>query len=240
MIGPAGNILSRGTAELGIGLGDDQLDAFDRFTGLLLEWNARFNLTRITDPEEIALKHYLDSLALLAFVEVPPGSSLIDVGTGAGLPAVPLRIARPDLGVTMLDSVRKKVSFLEAAVKELGLADVELVHGRAEDLGREESHRQAFDFAVSRAVSRLNALAELCLPFCRVGGRFVAYKGPDVDEEVGESANALKALGGELEAVHKFTLPRSDLRRSLVVVAKSRPTPARYPRKAGVRERTPL
>ena len=236
----AGEILSRGAGELGITLSGAQLSQFDKFTSLLLEWNRKFNLTRITEPEEIAVKHYLDSLSLLAFIEPPTGSAIIDIGTGAGFPAVPLKIARPDMRIAMLDSVRKKLAFLEAAVLALGLADVELIHGRAEDMGRIGVYREHYDFAVSRAVSKLNVLAELCIPFCRVGGRFAAYKGPDVDEEISEAEKSLLALGGELEAVHRFVLPCSDTRRSLVLVKKIRQTPSRYPRKSGVPERTPL
>jgi len=236
----AREILSSGAAGLGIALDDRQLDALKAFTGLLLEWNAKFNLTRITDPREIAVRHYLDSLSLLPLVEIKPGSAVIDIGAGAGFPAIPLKIARPDLKMTMLDSVRKKLTFLDVVVRELHLADVELVHGRAEDIGRAEGYRERFDLAVSRAVARLNALAELCMPFCRAGGKFVAYKGPEVDEEIKEANRAISILGGELEAAHKFALPHSDARRTLVVIGKSRRTPASYPRKAGVPERNPL
>jgi len=236
----AREILSAGAAELGVTLDGRQLDMFEAFTALLLEWNSRFNLTRITDPKEIATKHYLDSLSLLAVVKVPAGASMIDVGTGAGFPGIPLKIALPDLKVTMLDSVRKKLTFLDKAVRELNLTEVALVHGRAEDMGRDVSYRERFDFAVSRAVARLNVLAELCMPFCRIGGRFAAYKGPDAGEEIEEAAEAVRALGGELEAVHSFALPEGDLQRTLVVIRKTRPTPARYPRKAGIPERNPL
>jgi len=240
MGGLARDILSSGAAELGIVLDGRQLDALDAFTRLLLEWNAKFNLTRVTDPAEIAVKHYLDSLSLLPVVQIKPGSAVIDVGAGAGFPGVPLKIARPDLRMTMLDSVGKKLAFLEAVVRELHLTDVELIHSRAEDLGRAKSYREQFDLAVSRAVARLNVLAELCMPFCRVSGRFVAHKGPEADEEINEAGKAIGVLGGELEAVHRFALPHTDMRRTLVVVGKSRPTPASYPRKAGVPERNPL
>ena len=240
MAGSAREILLSGAAELGVPLDDCQLDALDAFTALLLEWNARFNLTRVTDPSEIAVKHYLDSLSLLPLVEVKPGSAVIDIGAGAGFPGIPLKIARPDLKMTMLDSVRKKLTFLEAVVRELRLADVKLIHGRAEDFARGKSHRERFDLAVSRAVAGLNVLAELCMPFCRLGGSFAAYKGPDPDEEINEAAKAISALGGEVEAVHRFVLPHSDSHRTLVVIRKLRRTPASYPRKAGVPERNPL
>jgi 16S rRNA (guanine527-N7)-methyltransferase len=233
-------ILKSGAKELGIYLDELQLDAFDTFTKLLLEWNARFNLTRITDPSEIAVKHFLDSLSLLKFVDVPVGSSVVDIGTGAGLPGVPLKIVRPDLDVTLLDSVRKKLTFVQALVSELKLSGVELVHGRAEDVGRAPAYREQFDFAVSRAVAKLNVLSELCIPFCRVGGSFVAYKGADVEEEIAAAERAISLLGGRIGAVHEFTLPCSDAQRSLIVVEKVRRTPNKYPRKAGTPEREPL
>lgn len=232
--------LEEGARELGIPLDESQIGAFDLLTALLLEWNEKLNLTRVTDPDEIALKHHLDSLSLLAFVEIPQGSTLIDIGTGAGFPGIPLKIARPDLRITMVDSVRKKLAFVESAVTELGLANLECVHGRAEDLGRDRAYRARFDFVVSRAVARLNVLAELCMPFCRKGGTFVAYKGPDASEEIREAERAIGVFGGEVEAVHEFALPGSDIRRTLVVVAKTSSTPRAYPRKPGTPERSPL
>ena len=233
-------LLASGAKELGITLSERQLDAFDAFTALMLDWNRKLNLTRITDPEEIAVKHYLDSLVLLAKVEVPEGSSVIDIGTGAGFPGIPLKIARPDLRLTLLDSVRKRLTFLEAAVRELSLSDVEIVHSRAEDAAREKHLRERFDFATARAVAGLNVLAELCLPFCRVGGRFAAYKGPEIGTEVEAASKAIRLLGGKVEAVHEFDLPLGGIRRSLVIISKVKATPAGYPRKAGIPERNPL
>lgn len=233
-------ILESGAQAMGIALSEVQLGAFDAYTALLLEWNQKFNLTRITEPEEIAVKHYLDSLALLKFVQVPQGSKLIDVGTGAGFPGIPLKIAVPGLKLTLVDSVKKRLGFLEEVVKQLGLENVKILHGRAEDLGQVRAFRWEYDFSVSRAVARLNVLAELCMPFCRTGGKFIAYKGPDVDEEVAEALKAIRILGGKLESVQKFTLPHSDSQRSLVIVGKTEQTPRAYPRKAGTPERDPL
>jgi len=238
--GSVREILLAGAHDLGISLSDLQLDAFEKFTELLLEWNAKFNLTRITDPAEIAVKHYLDSVSLLKFVEIPVGAKVIDVGTGAGLPGLPLKIVRPDLEMTLLDSVRKKLTFLQVVVDELELRKSELVHGRAEDVGRTPAYREQYDFSISRAVARLNVLAELCMPFCKVDGSFVAYKGPDVREEVQEAERAIGLLGGRLEAVHEFVLPSTDMCRSLVVVRKTRRTSPKYPRKSGTPERNPL
>lgn len=233
-------ILSSGASELGITLDDSQLDRFELFTRLLLDWNQKVNLTRITDPCEIAVKHYLDSLSLLSVIDIPTGSSVIDVGTGAGMPAIPLKIARPDLTFTMLDSVRKRLLFIEAALEELGIRDAELVHARAEDAGRGKAFREQFGFAVSRAVARLTVLSELCLPFCKLDGWFAAYKGPDAAEEVSEAGEAIRKLGGKLVRVESLSLPGSDIRRSLVLIRKERRTPAGYPRRAGVPEKQPL
>lgn len=232
--------LESGAAEFGIALDDAQINAFERYTELLLEWNQRFNLTRITEPDEIAVKHYLDSLSVLKYVRIRGGSSLIDIGTGAGFPGIPLKIAVPTLRLTLLDSVRKRLTFLEAVVQELGLTDVRIVHGRAEDYGQDRAFRAKYDFAASRAVARLSVLCELCMPFCRTGGKFIAYKGPEADEEIAEASKAIRVLGGKLEAVYRFTLPGGDLQRSLVIVGKTEQTPKAYPRKAGTPEKEPL
>lgn len=233
-------ILSSGASELGITLGDSQLDRFESFTSLLREWNQKFNLTRITDPGEIAVKHYLDSLSLLSVIEIPTGASVMDVGTGAGIPAIPLKIARPDLRVTMLDSVRKRLVFIEAALGELGIDDAVLVHARAEDAARDRAYRERFDLTVSRAVARLAVLSELCVPFCRVGGWFAAYKGPDAADEVSEAGAAIRKLGGKPARVESLTLPGLDVGRTLVLIRKERRTPSGYPRKAGIPEKQPL
>lgn len=232
--------LASGAQEMGISLDEHQLDQFDALTELLLEWNSKFNLTRITDRVEIAVKHYLDSISLLAYLKMKKDASVIDVGTGAGLPGVPLKILNPDIKLTLLDSVQKKLSFAEAAAQELGLSDVSLIHARAEDAGREKANRERFDTVVSRAVSRLTVLSELCLPFCKVGGEFAAYKGPDVDDEASEAGRAIKLLGGKLEGIHRFTLPSSDLQRTILLIRKVRHTPSSYPRKAGIPARDPV
>ncbi len=236
----AREILKEGAREFGLELSPEELDRFDTFTGLLLSWNQKFNITRITEPEEIAVRHYLDSLAPLLFVKPAKGASVIDIGTGGGMPGLPLKIVRPDLKLSLLDAVRKRLTFIEAAAGEMGLSDVSVVHSRAEDAGRDRLFRERYDFAVSRAVARLRLLLELCLPFCKVGGTFIAYKGPDVEEELEEAKRALRLLGGEVEAVHKFTLPHGGEARTLIFVKKKGKTPAQYPRKAGVPERDPL
>lgn len=233
-------ILSSGAAELGIMLDDSQLRRFESFTNLLLDWNRKVNLTRITDPCEMAVKHYLDSLSLLSVIEVPVGSRVMDVGSGAGLPGIPLKIARPDLKVTMLDSVGKRLVFIDAALRELEIEDAELVHARAEDAARDPGYRERFDFTVSRAVAHLPVLSELCIPFCRVGGWFVAYKGPDVAAEVAGAGEGIRKLGAELVRRESLSLPSGNAGRVLVLIQKKRRTPAGYPRKAGTPERQPL
>jgi len=233
-------ILKEGAQEFGIELSPEELDRFDAFTRLLLLWNRKFNITRITEPEEIAVRHYLDSLAPLAFVKPSKGASIIDIGTGGGMPGIPLKIARPDIKLWLLDAVRKRLTYILEAAGEMGLSDVKVVHSRAEDAGRDRLFREQYDFAVSRAVARLRLLSELCLPLTRVGGTFIAYKGPDVEEELEEAKRALKLLGGEVESVHKFTLPRGGEARTLIFIKKKKKTPAIYPRKAGMPERDPL
>lgn len=238
MLYPLSGLIS-GAEKLGIALDESKLTLFDEFTSMLLEWNRKFNLTRIADPEEIAIKHYLDSLSLLSLVKPDKGCRLIDVGTGAGLPGVALKIARPDIRITLLDSVNKKLIFLNEAIKTLGLYDIETVHARAEDAGRDRKYRECFDLVVSRAVAGMNVLSELCLPLCSVGGKFAAYKGPESEGEIQEAAGAIRTLGGGSADIRRLTLT-DDMHRTISLVIKERPTPPAYPRKAGIPEKNPL
>lgn len=233
-------LLKRGARELGIDLNDDQLGLFSMFTEILLEWNSRFNLTRITEPREIVIKHHLDSLTCLAVAEFPMGAKVVDVGTGAGFPGIPLEIARPDLDVSLLESTRKRVAFLEVALQELELAGASLLLGRAEDAGQDPERRELYDIGVARAVARTNVLAEYCLPLVRVGGFVLLQKGPDVIEELKEAGPAITLLGGEVEKVFKLTLPFSDAVRNLVMIRKILATPMFYPRRPAVIQREPL
>ena len=227
---------------IGIKLSDKQYKQFDQYYELLVEWNSFMNLTGITDYEEVLLKHYVDSL-VLHIEEIGHNNdniSLIDVGTGAGFPGLPLKIAYPQLNVVLLDSLNKRVKFLNQVIEELGLEGIQAIHSRAEDGGRNKNLREQFDISVSRAVANLSTLSEYNLPFVKVGGYFVAYKSGDVDDEVKNAANAVKQLGGVIERVDKFKLPYSDIERSLVFIKKIKNTPGRYPRKAGLPGKEPI
>ena len=221
--------LKQGAARLGIHLTAQQLWMFETYTSLLLDWNKRVNLTAITDPVEIAIKHYLDSLLCLT-VEMPRDAKAIDVGTGAGFPGLPLKIVRPDLNLTLLDATKKKLVFLDAVCSELGFLDVQLVHARAEEAGREVAYRERYNVVLSRAVTNMTALAEYCLPLAAVGGFLLAQKGPDVTEELEAGRNAIETLGGRVEHKIEKVVPMSDYRRTLILVRKVAPTPDRFPR----------
>ena len=204
------------------------LEKFERYAALLLAANEQINLTAITDKQGIAWKHFYDSIKVLEYAGVPQGTALIDIGTGAGFPGVPMKTVRPDLRLTLLDSLRKRTAFLAALSEALGQEN-RIVHARAEDYGRDGSAREQFGAATSRAVAPLRILCEYCLPFVRPGGVFLALKGGDVAEELAEARRALTELGGECTGVESYALPNFD-RRSLVVIKKISQTPAKYPR----------
>ena len=225
---------------LGIRLTDIQKRQFDRYYELLIEWNRVMNLTGITEYDEVNLKHFTDSLTIIRVKEMKNISTLIDVGTGAGFPGLPIKIAFPHIKVTLLDSLNKRIKFLDQIVEELGLDDVVTLHGRAEDYAKKDEYREKFDLCASRAVANLSTLSEYCLPFIKKGGCFVSYKSADSDEEIKMSEKALDILGGKIEKIDKFTLPGSDMGRALVMIEKVKDTPRKYPRKAGVPSKEPL
>lgn len=231
--------LSECAGAAGFPLSQEQLGQFSDFAELLSQWNEKMNLTAITDPFEVAVKHFADSLYGLKFLE--DGFRVIDVGTGAGFPAIPLKIARPSLSFTLLDALNKRLTFLNAAISSLGLSGVETLHARAEEGAAKKSPlREGFDAAVSRAVSRLNVLAEYCLPYVKVGGLFLAYKGGGAEEELAEAENAIALLGGRTTEVYRYTIPMTDIVHSIVVVEKVQPTPETYPRQQGKISKQPL
>ena len=231
--------------QLDISLTDEQLSQFNKYMDMVIEKNKVMNLTAITEPEEFSLKHFADSLSVVSAVEaaLPICSepvSMIDVGTGAGFPSVPLKIAFPGIRLTLLDSLNKRIGFLNEVISELGLKDTVAIHSRAEDGARRPELRDAFDFAVSRAVAGLNILTEYCLPYVKPGGLFIAYKSGDISEELAGSKNAIKQLGGSLEDKVNFRLADSDIERSFVLIRKTGNTPKKYPRKPGTAKKDPL
>jgi len=232
--------LRRGLADRAIPVSELQLRQMERYAQMLLEWNEKINLTAITEPDQVAVKHFLDSLLLLPFLPEEGEMALLDVGTGAGFPGLPLKILRPEIRLTLLDSLQKRCKFLQAVVDDLGLTGVTVVHGRAEEKGRDPQLREKFHLVTARAVTRLPVLSEYCLPFLRQKGLFAAYKGPDIAAEVAEAKGALKILGGRVKNVQQLILPISAEPRSIVLITKVSPTPSAYPRRAGVPEKSPL
>lgn len=234
------SLLLESAQALGIALSEAQTDQFMQYLSLLLEWNEKMNLTAITDPMEVVQKHFIDCISVLPHLDLQGGETIIDVGTGAGFPGVPLKIASPALQVTLLDALQKRLTFLDTLTQSLQLSDVTLVHSRAEDGGQNPDLREQFDLCVSRAVANLAVLLEYCLPFVKVGGRLAALKGPDAAQEIEQAQNALQTLGGKVTAVIPVTIPHTDLQHRLVLVEKISSTPQRYPRKAGKISKKPL
>jgi 16S rRNA (guanine(527)-N(7))-methyltransferase GidB len=227
--------------ELGLELTDDQLAQFERYYELLVEWNEKMNLTGITERAAVYEKHFYDSLTVASAADLNDEVlALADIGSGAGFPSIPLKIAYPSLKVTIVDSLAKRIRFLDEVVSQLGLKDVTCVHGRAEDIARLPDHRDQYDVVTARAVARLAGLNELCLPFAKTGGMFVSMKGSDIQEELDESRYSLDKLGAKLMEVKRLELPIEKSERHLVIIAKTSATAKAYPRKAGVPLKTPL
>lgn len=232
--------LRQAASDYGIALTQEQLKAFNRYYQLLVEWNEKMNLTAITEPQEVAVKHIIDSLSCYDADFFPAKARVVDVGTGAGFPGVPLKIYRPDLQLTLVDSLNKRLTFLQCVITELGLKDVAVVHARAEEGARKKELRDKFDVALSRAVARLNVLSELCLPFVATGGCFIALKGAQYEEEANEARQAISLLGGRLIKMQPVKLPGLDDKRAVLYIRKEKPTPGTYPRKPGTPEKKPL
>lgn len=226
--------------EMGVSLDEKQLEQFMTYLSLLLEWNEKMNLTAITEKREVVLKHFADCLSLVPQTEWQAGMKVIDVGTGAGFPGIPVKIACPDVEMTLLDSLQKRIGFLQEVGAQLGLSGVEYVHSRAEDGGQNPDYREQFDLCVSRAVANLAVLAEYCLPFVKVGGRLAALKGPDAEAEVAAAKGALEKLGGRLVEIRDVAIPHTDLSHKLVFIEKVKETPKKYPRNAGKIRKDPL
>lgn len=226
--------------ELNITLTERQLCQFLEYYELLLEWNSIMNLTAITEFDEVITKHFIDSLSLVKACDLTKDLKVIDIGTGAGFPGIPLKIAFPNLRITLLDSVNKKVKFLNAVIEKLELTNIETLHGRAEDFASPDKLREKFDLSISRAVAKLTTLAEYCLPYVKIDGKFISYKSEKISEEHLEAKAAIFLLGGKIEEQIEFTLPSSDIYRNLFVIKKVSSTQKKYPRKAGLPGKEPL
>lgn len=234
------DLLNQGCEELGISLNDQQVQQLESYLEILKQKNREMNLTAIEEDEEIVIKHFLDSLTALKALNLQKGTKIIDLGTGAGFPGVPLKIYFPSIKLTLLDSLNKRVNFLKELCDQLGLEDVEFIHGRAEDWGKNPQYREKFDYVVSRAVAELAVLAEYCLPLVKENGYFLALKGPLAEEELEKGKKALQILGGKVEKIISLNLPLREDKRNLVLIKKIRNTPKQYPRKAGTPHKKPL
>ena len=233
-------ILEEGCQELGITLDEVQKKQFTDFYEYLVEKNKVMNLTGITEFQEVLIKHFLDSLACVKAVDMSRIKRIMDIGTGAGFPGVPLKIAFPHLKVVLLDSLGKRVKFLNHVIEELQLEDITAIHGRAEDFARKEEYREQFDLVVSRAVANLSSLSEYCIPYTKINGAFIPYKSGKIEEELEQAKKSIFLLGGKLENTIKFQLEGSDIERSLVIIRKETKTAKKYPRKAGMPVKEPL
>lgn len=233
-------ILRNGIEDFGIEASDKMLTDFQKYKEVLVEWNQKMNLTGIEDEKEVFIKHFLDSISAVTKGYIKNGMSLIDVGTGAGFPGMPLKICLPELNVTLLDSLNKRINFLKEVATQLEIEDIEFIHGRAEDFGKNEDYRESFDIATARAVAGLPALMEFCVPFIKVGGYFVCLKGPNANLELEESKTAMEVLGLEYVEKIDIKLPEVDLNHNILVFKKVKTTPSKYPRKAGKVTKNPI
>ena len=215
-----------------------QTEQFFEYMNLLIEWNEKMNLTAITEPDEIILKHFIDSITILK--ELEDGSKLVDVGTGAGFPGIPLSIMNPTLQITLVDSLNKRLIFLQEVVNKLKLENIEIVHARAEEFGQNKKYREQFDISTSRAVANLSTLSEYLIPLVRVGGKVISMKAAEAKQELNEAKRAIEVLGGTVEKVDEFNLPQSDIGRTVIIIRKNKITPNKYPRKPGTPSKEPI
>ncbi len=225
--------------KINIDLTEKQTEQFLRYYELLIEWNSFMNLTGITEYEEVVIKHFVDSLSLVKAVELNEDISLIDIGTGAGFPGVPLKIVFPDFKVTLLDSLNKRIKFLDEVIFQLGLTDIKTIHGRAEDFSKPDKLREKYDICVSRAVANLSSLCEYCLPFVKLDGKFIPYKSEKISDEIENAKKAIFVLGGKIENQIDFYI-NEDIYRNLIIIRKVQKTPKQYPRKAGTATKNPI
>jgi len=226
--------------KIDIDYNEGSIKSFKKYKDLIIEWNKKINITSIDSEEEIYLKHFIDSIIIKKYVIIKKGSKTIDVGTGGGFPGIPLKLIDNDMDITLVDSLNKRIKFLDEVVKELDLEDVECIHARAEELGKNKKYREKYDYGFSRAVASLNVLLEYVLPFVKKGGLFIAFKGSNFKDEIQESKKALNLLGGEIIDIREYKLPETDISRSMIVVKKINSTPKKYPRKPGTPNKKPL
>lgn len=234
------DVFSQGLSKLDIELNSDGIEKFRLYKKLLKEWNEKINITAIKDDREVDIKHFLDSLTVFKTGYIKDGQKIIDIGTGGGFPGIPIKIVKENCDVVLLDSLNKRIKFLNEVIDNLNLKKIHTIHGRAEDFGRDKEYREQFDVSVSRAVASLNTLAEYCLPFVKVGGLFIAMKGSDIKDEIVDAKKALEKLGGEIIEIVDIVLPFSDIIHTLLAIRKIKNTPTKFPRNPGKPKRNPL
>jgi len=225
---------------IGLSFDEDKYNKFMQYKDMIQEWNQKVNLTAITEDSEIIKKHFIDSIKIFKFDGLKNAERIIDIGTGGGFPGIPMKIMFPDMEVVLLDSLNKRINFLNEVINKLGLKKITAIHGRAEDFAREAAYREGFDAVVSRAVANLTTLSELCIPYVKVGGNFIAMKGPAIDEELKDSQKAISTLGGKVNEIIEVEIEESDLNHNLVIINKKVNTPKAYPRKPGMASKKPL
>lgn len=231
-------LISSYEKEISIEFSNIQIERFYKYMNLLIEWNEKINLTAITEPKEIIIKHFIDSLTVLK--DIKGKNTLVDVGTGAGFPGIPLKIMDEEIKITLLDSLNKRINFLNEVINQLDLKNIETIHSRVEEAGKNKKYRERFDIATARAVANLATLSEYMLPLVKVGGKSICMKGSEVSEELQNSKKAISILGGEIENIDNFQLPKSDMMRNIVIIKKVKNTPNKYPRKPGTPSKEPI
>ena len=234
------DLIKQYAEKFNININEEKLDKFKRYSDLIREWNEKINLTAITDEDGIIKKHFIDSISVLESNTIKNGMKIIDIGTGAGFPGIPLKIIMPDSEILLLDSLNKRINFLNETISILGLKGIKAVHYRAEELAKKPEYREKYDIAVSRAVANMTVLSELCVPFVKIGGYFIAMKGPSSEDEIEESKTAIYILGGKIKNVVETSMLQPDMNHRLVIVEKIKSTMGKYPRNAGLIEKKPL
>ena len=232
------NKLKDYASKLDININEEQSTLFYNYMNLLLEWNKNINLTAITEPNDIITKHFIDSITINKYIK--NSNKLIDIGTGAGFPGIPLKIINKNINITLLDSLNKRIKFLSQVIKELKLDKIETIHGRAEDIAHNKEYREQYDIATSRAVAPLNVLLEYLIPFIKIEGKCICLKGPEVENEIKEAKNAMNILGCRIENIEQLTIPNTDIKRNIIIITKTKKTSEIYPRKAGTPSKKPL